>query len=73
MTTTLTAITLPCPLCGEADAAIALNLATLDDTAGDNFTCKVCDVDFSIDTVRQLMARWSKVLSWIETAPRIEA
>lgn len=66
------AILLPCPRCGEAEASIALHLGSLDATNGDNFTCEHCSADFSIDDVRQLMARWAPVLAWVEIHPQTD-
>lgn len=66
----LTAIQLPCPRCGESIANIALNLWTLDDTTADNFTCAECSESFSVDLVREIIARWQPLLKWLESAPQ---
>jgi hypothetical protein len=54
---------LPCPRCGE-EASIRIDLDDLD-----TFTCQECDNDFTLDTVRNLIDRWQRVLAWIDRAP----
>jgi transposase-like protein len=54
---------LPCPLCG-AEATVSVDL---DDLA--NFECHECDENFTADDLRERMARWSAVLSWLDAAP----
>ncbi|MBV8094432.1 MAG: hypothetical protein JO110_14645 [Acetobacteraceae bacterium] len=57
-------LSLPCPLCGEADADIYLSLAD-----GDTCRCGSCDNEFTLTDVRNLMAKWQKVLTWMDTMP----
>lgn len=59
--------TLPCPHCGEREASIAVHLATLED---DPFVCGECEATFSIDHVRSLIRRWTRVLAWLENVPQ---
>ena len=70
-TKTLPSITLPCPRCGEASANIALNLWSLEDPDGENFSCTECDADLSLTDIRNLVGKWSRLLSWIETVPTV--
>jgi transcription elongation factor Elf1 len=55
--------TLPCPYCGEAEAAIDLHLAE------GTFTCTECSTDFTAEEVRSLLARWQGVLNWVYQMP----
>jgi transcription elongation factor Elf1 len=57
-------MTLPCPHCGEEQAVISLNLADMD-----SFTCQECNAEFDTDSVRNLIAKWTRILAWIGTAP----
>lgn len=66
-TTAPPGFTLPCPVCGAEEANIAVRLAQLHEDA---FICCDCDVEFSVEFVRNLMARWAVVLNWVEQAPR---
>jgi hypothetical protein len=34
-----------------------------------NFTCSSCDAEFTADDVRTELARWAKLLAWLDTAP----
>jgi hypothetical protein len=54
---------LPCPCCGE-DATIRLDLDDLT-----NFSCTACENEFTLDTVRDVIDRWQRVLAWIDRAP----
>jgi hypothetical protein len=58
---------LPCPLCGEQGASISLYLDDMD-----TCHCRDCDNEFSLDTVRDLLAKWSRVLAWADSAPTAE-
>ena len=60
---------LRCPLCGNAEANISIDLANL--TADDACKCPECGETFSLDTVRESIAAWQRVLTWIDTAPAI--
>ena len=53
----------PCPHCGTADGITVYldNLAT--------FNCPQCGDDFTADDVRAFIARWQRVLDWIDQAP----
>jgi hypothetical protein len=53
---------LTCPLCGQ-DCAISLNLEDLK-----TCTCPECSEDFLLDTVRDVIARWQRVLNWVSAA-----
>jgi hypothetical protein len=55
--------TLPCPLCGEAQATIHMDL-----TDCESFHCCDCDSDFAAADVRAFIERWRKVLAWCEMA-----
>jgi transcription elongation factor Elf1 len=37
-----------------------------------NFTCSSCDAEFTADDVRAEMARWGKLLAWLDSAPAID-
>jgi hypothetical protein len=60
---------LPCPLCGEPQAATQV---TLNDLEGSAFHCCECDADFGIEDVRNLIANWSRMLDWVESVPQFE-
>jgi hypothetical protein len=55
---------LPCPLCGEPDACITLDL---DDA--ETFHCRECDGEFTAQTVKRVIKDWTEVLDWIDTMP----
>jgi len=57
-------LTLPCPKCGEAEASIALNLDDLD-----TCHCLACDEEFTLGEIRDLIAKWQRVLRWVELFP----
>ena len=69
MAKSLPSCQLPCPCCGEETASLSLHLATLDDTGGENFTCQECDTAFSVDSVREFIAKWGTFLAWLDTIP----
>lgn len=54
---------LPCILCGQ-EATVRLDL----DDCG-TFTCGECEERFTAADVREHLAKWSRVLRWIESAP----
>ena len=60
---------LPCPKCG-AEATVSIDLDNL--TAADVCKCNECDEEFGLADVRAWMARWQKVLAWIDLAPALE-
>jgi hypothetical protein len=57
---------LPCPKCGQ-DTNIKMYLDDLH-----TFACPECDDEFTADDVRQFLAKWSRVLSWLDSAPAAE-
>ena len=58
---------LPCPRCGEDGGVISIDLNDL--TAGEACQCRECDVYFSLDDVRDIIAKWAPILTWIDAAP----
>ncbi len=38
-----------------------------------NFTCSSCDAEFTADDVREELARWGKLLAWLDTSPILRA
>ena len=69
MTSTTTPATtrgllLPCPRCGEQDAEIDLRLSDLD-----TCRCAACEEEFQLGDVRDFIAKWSRVLTWVEAFP----
>lgn len=62
-TTTARGTQLPCPCCGERSANIDLHLADA------TFGCTECGADFTADDVRHLIARWARVLAWLDALP----
>jgi hypothetical protein len=60
--------TMPCPCCGEAEAAISVNLASLDDPDA-AFECRECNTEFGVEHVRTFIRRWAKVLAWVDMMP----
>jgi hypothetical protein len=65
-------ITLPCPMCGAEEAAIAVNLWRLGDNGQDAFICGECDNEFSVNVIRKFLERWTPVLAWLHAAPAME-
>lgn len=63
---------LACPVCGEKDVTITLDLADLS-----TCHCGSCDDDFAATTAVQMLekqlARWRKVLRWIDLAADVLA
>ena len=55
---------LPCPLCGEQECVMRLDLDDLE-----HLTCGSCEESFTLDDVRAWVARWSRVLDWVDAAP----
>jgi uncharacterized protein (DUF983 family) len=60
-------ILLPCPHCGESEATITLNLSDME-----TMTCQECDAEFTTDDVRNIIAKWTPVLKWLDAAPTAE-
>jgi predicted nucleic acid binding AN1-type Zn finger protein len=56
---------LPCPKCGNTEASIKLCLFD-----GGTFCCLECDDEFTAEDVRDFIAKWRKVLAWVDAAPR---
>lgn len=57
---------LPCPLCGEPNASICLNLSD-----GQTFTCHECEGEFVVADVQRFITRWSAVLAWVGALPSL--
>lgn len=57
---------LPCLYCGE-EGCITVDLVDLD-----QFRCCECDREFSRAEVEETIAKWARVLAWIDTAPAKE-
>jgi transposase-like protein len=55
---------LRCPLCGTTDDVQTLDLDDLQ-----TFRCAGCDEQYTTDDVRELLAAWQRVLTWIDAAP----
>ena len=53
-----------CIKCNEAEVRISLG-----NTA--DFACSACSEEFTAADVRLLIAEWSAVLAWVETAPEL--
>lgn len=66
------AIWMPCPRCGNGEVGISVRLDCLDG-GDDAFECEQCSETFSISDIENLIAKWSKLLSWIDAAPDMEA
>jgi hypothetical protein len=62
---------LPCPLCGQADSGVQVELTDL--TGETAFHCPACEADFGPDDVRQMISKWTAVLRWIDLAPEMPA
>lgn len=59
---------LPCPKCGES-GKVSLDL---DDLTGDeSCQCRECDEVFPLSLIREIAAKWARVLTWIDSAPEI--
>jgi hypothetical protein len=71
-TKSLTAIKLPCPKCGEAEACISLSLFCLDDDDA-QFTCTECEAEFGRNEITEFIRRWTKLLAWMDLAPDMDA
>lgn len=59
---------LPCPSCGDEEAAMRLHL----DEPG-VLTCHACDNEVTTEKVRTLIAKWAPVLAWIDAMPKPDA
>jgi hypothetical protein len=57
---------LPCPKCGQ-DSQIKVYLEDLN-----TFSCPECEDEFTADDVRQFVAKWQRVLSFLDSAPAAE-
>ena len=55
-----------CPLCGNDD----VQSLDLDDLQ--TFHCGGCEESYTTEDVRELLAGWQKVLTWIDGAPAVE-
>lgn len=63
--TTTPGLLLPCPMCGDQEAQILISLADADECK-----CKECEGEFTLTEVRESIAKWTKVIAWIETMPQ---
>jgi hypothetical protein len=54
---------LDCPCCGQ-QGGVSVSLEDLD-----SFTCSECDGEFDRSAVEEFIAKWTKVLAWIDLAP----
>lgn len=52
---------LPCPMCGEANASITLDITDLD-----TLHCADCEADYTVDDVTNFVAKWKSVLQWVD-------
>lgn len=64
-------VLLPCPCCGEASAALTVNLGHLDDA--ECFQCLECSAEFGLADVEDLIAKWTKILAWVKAVPQFDA
>jgi uncharacterized protein (DUF983 family) len=55
-----------CPRCME-EGGITMDAADVH-----AFHCRECDEDIEADAVRDLIAGWTKLLAWLDTAPERE-
>lgn len=55
-----------CPLCGEAD------VLRLDLSDCRTLTCGSCDGSLTVDELREIMAAWTRLLRWVDSAPERE-
>lgn len=60
-------INLPCPHCGEQEAALQLKLNTMDTS----LHCADCEADFTREEVEDMISKWTKFFLWVDTAPTI--
>lgn len=70
-TKTLNAINLPCPMCGEEEAGIQINLDYLHDDDA-QFHCRNCDSEFGRNRIEAIVRKWSKMLTWLDAAPDVD-
>ncbi len=55
-----------CPFCGQE------NSITVDvHCVNQGFTCTACETVFGADEVREEFAKWTTLLTWLETAPEV--
>jgi hypothetical protein len=55
-------VLLPCPKCGKDEVQIQLDLDDLR-----TCTCRECGEDFTLDDVRDLIEKWSRVLRAVDS------
>lgn len=60
---------LPCPRCGQEEATVSIDLHDLTDPEA--IQCRDCDATFGIEEVRDIVAKWQRVLLWIDSAPEL--
>lgn len=58
---------LTCPCCGVETESIRIDLSDM--TADEALHCHECGATFSLDTIRGVIASWSRVLAWLDSAP----
>jgi uncharacterized protein (DUF983 family) len=63
--TTQRGFSVKCIACGEGETV------RLDVHDVHTFHCSSCDGEFSADEVRTELARWGKLLAWLDSAPAI--
>jgi transposase-like protein len=56
-----------CLLCGE-DGTVRIDAHDVD-----SFSCTSCENTFTTDEVKAELGRWTTLLLWLDTAPRMEA
>lgn len=65
-----TEMLLPCPLCGEPKACLLLDLVELSEPESDClFKCRECEGEFGRPMLRDMIRKWTKVLTWLDAAP----
>lgn len=66
VTTTTRGFAVACPDCGEKGTL----RVDLNDTS--SLSCWSCETEFTTEYVRDLLATWTNVLAWLESAPSVE-
>ena len=62
-TASATGVSLPCPRCGEAQATMMLDMSSKE------FTCQECNEVFHVDEMRDVVARWTRIIGWVDLMP----
>lgn len=71
MTATKTNIILPCPCCGNAEAGINVRLHCIAEP-DEQFECAECEECFGANQIHDFIAKWTKILAWVDAAPTID-